>query len=738
MLPLTMRTRAAVMMDRLSLLGPIVKILGLIMLIFACLFCALATGVAQTDDECLACHSDRSLSMERGGTSVSLFVDGKPFGSSAHGGLGCVACHEGFSAAELPHKPKITPVRCLSCHEDSSLLTINRSVHARGAQVKRPSESCAGCHPPHAVRKLSNLTLALRKRETDRICGACHSSAFEVYRMSVHGAAHSSGIAESAGCVDCHGEHGVLPASDSAAATGRERQVQLCLHCHLDNPDVRARVSTSAGFIASYEQSVHGQAHHNGNSLAAVCSDCHGAHDVRKGSDSKSMVAKGNIAATCATCHPDVREQYDQSIHGAALARGVTASPTCTDCHGEHDILSPRDARSPVAATNVSREVCSPCHASVRLTRRYGLQGDRFRTFMDSYHGLASSAGSVEVANCASCHGVHDIKPSTDSTSSVHPRNLATTCGNCHPGANENFTKGSVHVLATSKDDEVLYFVSSMYLVLITVTIGGMLAHNILDFIKKSRLKLMVRRGEIAHRPVAHRLYLRMTLNERIQHGILLTSFLTLVVTGFALRFPDAWWVAPWRSISPWVFELRGILHRVAAVLLVAVSLFHIYYVLVIPRGKELIRDLLPRQKDLPDMIGVLKFNLGLAREKPKLGRFSYIEKAEYWALIWGTIVMTVTGIILWADNYFLGLITKLWWDVARTVHYYEAWLAMLSILIWHFYFVMFNPDTYPINLAFWKGTLTEAEMEEEHPAELEQIRERAAADAAAREQAPE
>jgi cytochrome b subunit of formate dehydrogenase len=135
------------------------------------------------------------------------------------------------------------------------------------------------------------------------------------------------------------------------------------------------------------------------------------------------------------------------------------------------------------------------------------------------------------------------------------------------------------------------------------------------------------------------------------------------------------------------------------------------------------LRDLLPRRKDIDDAFAVLRYNLGFSKEKPLFGRFSYIEKSEYWALIWGTFVMGVTGVILWADNVFLGILTKLWWDVARTVHYYEAWLATLSIIVWHFYFVIFNPDTYPINLAFWKGTLTEEEMEEEHPLELEKLR---------------
>ncbi|HSQ74606.1 MAG TPA: cytochrome b/b6 domain-containing protein, partial [Bacteroidota bacterium] len=477
-------------------------------------------------------------------------------------------------------------------------------------------------------------------------------------------------------------------------------------------------------FIASYEQSVHGQAIAHGNDAAATCTDCHTSHDMKKGSNPKSSVAKQNIATTCAACHGDIKEQYDVSIHGKALANGVGASPTCTDCHGEHNILSPSDARSPVAAVNVSSQVCSPCHASVRLTEKYGLAGDRFRSFEDSFHGLAGKAGSLEVANCASCHGVHDIKPSSDSTSSIHPANLVQTCGDCHPGANVNFTRGSVHVIASESDDKILYFISNGYISLIAVIIGGMFFHNLLDFIKKSRRHLQYRRGDLPRKHAAHRLYVRMTLAERIQHGTLLVSFITLVLTGFALRYPDAWWVAPIRNLSPWMFEIRGILHRIAAVVMVGASAYHLYYLFLVPRGKQLLRDLLPRRKDIADAVGVVQYNLGLAREKPLFGRFSYVEKSEYWALVWGTAVMGVTGVILWFDNTFLGLLTKSGWDIARTVHYYEAWLATLAIIVWHFYFVIFNPDTYPINLAFWKGTLTEEEMEEEHPLELQKLQE--------------
>ncbi|MGA9117168.1 MAG: cytochrome b/b6 domain-containing protein [Bacteroidota bacterium] len=673
----------------------------------------------------MACHGEPSLEMERAGRPVSLFVDGGRFAASAHGDMDCTGCHEGFRADEIPHAPRITRVRCQACHQGGDLDRYPKSVHGRPGPGGTESASCADCHSTHAVTRLSDLEPSLRKEFASGACRRCHGEIAALLARSDHGLALGRGVWGAPTCVDCHGAHAVLHVADSASPTSRHAEARMCLGCHLDNPDVRSRVGPSAGFIDSYEQSVHGQAVQKGNESAAVCSDCHGSHEVRKASRSDSRVAKQRIAATCGACHSDVRDAYEGSVHGKALEAGIEASASCTDCHGEHGILSPQDPRSPVAARNVSARVCTPCHESAKLTAKYGLAADRFRSFADSYHGLAGRAGSVEVANCASCHGVHDIKPSGDSTSRIHPRNLAATCGSCHPGANENFTKGAVHVIPGAGDDGILSFVASSYVVLIVVLVGGMFLHNALDFIRKSRRRLSERRG-LSHRPhPGHRLYLRMSLNERLQHGALLVSFLTLVVTGFALRYPDAWWVAPVRSLSPFVFELRGIVHRVAGVALVLVSLYHVFYLFFDPRGKQLLRDLLPVPADLREALGMLKYNIGLARERPRLGRFSYIEKSEYWALVWGTVVMAVTGVILWFDNTFLGLLTKLWWDVARSVHYYEAWLATLAIVVWHFYFVMFNPDTYPLNLAFWKGTLSEEEMEEEHPRELEEIRRR-------------
>jgi cytochrome b subunit of formate dehydrogenase len=247
--------------------------------------------------------------------------------------------------------------------------------------------------------------------------------------------------------------------------------------------------------------------------------------------------------------------------------------------------------------------------------------------------------------------------------------------------------------------------------------------HNLLDFLKKMRRELAVQRGFIREEPVPHRLYLRMTVNQRLQHAGLAISFALLVITGFMLRYPEAWWVVAIRHVSDQTFMLRGFIHRLAGVALIGAGLWHAGYLALTAEGRQLFRDLLPRKRDLTDPWAVMRYNLGLAREKPRFGRFSYIEKAEYWALIWGTMLMGVTGVILWFENTSMGLFTKLGFDISRTVHFYEAVFATLAIIAWPFYFVIFNPDVYPMNPAWLTGHVSEREMLEEHPLELERLK---------------
>lgn len=677
-------------------------------------------AAAQINEECLACHSDNSLTMEKKGKTISLFVNEKHLGSSPHKKFSCTACHTGFDPNNVPHKENIVPVQCQTCHSKSiAKHNFHKTILARGADK---SKMCKDCHGAHDVVSPKIEGSKFHSSNIVNACGTCHTAEKEIFSKSAHGNALQAKVQNAPNCLKCHSV--LMPTNEAKTDTVQVKiaQEKMCISCHSKQD---AATGATSKFVLGYEQSVHALALKNGNGKAATCINCHGSHEMQRGGDPASHVSKKNIPNTCSQCHTDIAQTYAGSIHGTSFVSGNTSAPVCTDCHGEHKILAPKDPNSPVSKLHVSAEVCSPCHNSVKLSEKFGLPTGRDESFFDSFHGLAIKAGSKEVANCASCHGFHDILPSSDPKSRVSKANLAVTCGKCHPGANENFAVGAVHVTSKAdSEDDLINLVSNIYIMLIVVTIGGMTLHNVLDFIRKSTRRLRHRRHGHYYEEVGHGLYVRMTLNERLQHGSFALSFIILVITGFMLRYPDAWWVESIRSITPGFFELRSWLHRISAVAMLIAGTYHLYYIFFVPRGKQLIGNLLPKIQDVRDAIGVAKYNLNLSKEKPQLDRFSYIEKVEYWALIWGTIVMAATGFILWFDNTFLGLLGKQMWDVARVIHFYEAWLATLAVIVWHFYFVIFNPDVYPMNLAWIKGTLSEEEMADEHPLELERLKE--------------
>ena len=683
------------------------------------------------DNACLACHGDHLLAVMRDGRSVSLFVDAKEAGRSVHAALSCTDCHDGVDPAARPHHEPAGPVDCRGCHEG---LAKSHSFHAKFAAAPAAATAetdCVACHGTHAISAASGAKSSFAGQKLAAACGACHAEAARHYLASAHGAAMAAGRAEAPSCLTCHLRK-VAAGSDQLEL--KREQIRLCLGCHRDNSRVLAASQGSRSFIVSYIESVHGKGLAHGNPSSANCVDCHGSHEAAGSMSASSRVNLRNIPATCARCHPAEAKDYALSAHATALRKGIPDAPVCTTCHQEHEILNPANPSAPVSAHNVSQMVCGTCHASVKLGERYGMASDRFQTFADSYHGLATRGGAVVAVNCASCHGAHAIRPSSDPLSPINRANLVQTCGQCHRGANARFASAPIHVTANAGGQEPsVYWIATLYVWLIVIVVGGMVVHNGLDFVRKVRRKIGIQKGIIVEEAVPHRLYLRMTVGERLQHGTLVLSFATLVVTGFMLQFPEAWWVMHIRRHIPHLFEWRSAIHRVAGVVLLASGCWHFAYLALTNRGRQLFRDLLPHLQDLTDAAGVLRFNLGLAPTKPKFGRFSYIEKTEYWAMMWGSVVMGITGALLWFENTSIRLFTKLGYDVSWTVHRYEAVLATLAILVWHFYFVIFNPDVYPMNLSWLTGWLSEKEMREDHPLELKRIEaERAQAERAA------
>jgi formate dehydrogenase gamma subunit len=530
-------------------------------------------------------------------------------------------------------------------------------------------------------------------------------------------------------CLECHSDKtlfktnsagkGISLFVDATRLAASVHKTNSCASCHADitekHPDdnIAAKPVNCAlcheRQTESYGASVHGVALKAGRADAATCQDCHDSHEVIAATSLLSPLHVSRQAETCGACHDREAKDWAASVHGKALLAGVRDAPTCTDCHSEHKI----ESLSGTASLKISADVCSRCHSSERINTKYNLPPDRVRTFFDSYHGLASQYGSTLAANCGSCHGSHKILPSADSNSTINVAHLVETCGKCHPGANEKFAAGKIHVdnaaasAGAELSDQINWWVRKIYLALIFGVVGAMFIHNGLLFLKKVR----------AHLASSGRPVLRMSAAQRWQHAVLATSFIALAVTGFALKFPESWVSKLLGSSEPF----RRWSHRVAGVVLLIIGAYHIIYILSTREGRRLVRDLFPIKKDLADVIGGVRYLIGLSKEKPKTGRFGYAEKMEYWAVVWGTIIMGVTGLMIWFKMDVTQWLPRWMVDVALTIHYYEAVLACLAIVVWHFYHVIFDPDVYPLNMACWDGKVSEHWQQEEHS--LEAIR---------------
>jgi cytochrome b subunit of formate dehydrogenase len=626
----------------------LVRLAVLSLLVWAC---AAHAEQKPKDKECLACHSDSTLTTEVNGKQVSLYVDESKLKHSIHGDMfACVDCHKDVKG--LVHETTPTKVRCAECHADAQ----------------------------------------------------------DAYAHSLHAKAYRAG-APGANCQDCHGgAHEILAADDAKSPVNHANVPVTCGRCHGQKFLMESNGESAQPFL-SYQASVHGHATENGSKKAAVCTDCHGAHEILSASDAKSPIYKFNVPATCGKCHTAVETTFMESIHGKAIARGNGQAPVCTDCHGIHSIKAHIDPNSSVSQQNLARTTCARCHEGVRLSQEFGVAGNRVTTYLDSYHGLASEGGSAVVANCASCHGVHNILPSSDPRSTINRANLDTTCGKCHTGVTQKFTLTKVHLDGSHSKDigsVAVRWVRWFYLALIFAVIGAMFLHNAIIWRSKA----------VARRAMQNPMMERMSANQRWQHLILLTSFIVLVITGFALKFPNSW-LAEALAMGE---KLRSITHRVAGVILIGAGIYHVFYLAVTRDGRRLIRDFAPRPKDAFDAWGTVRYYLGLSKTKPKFGRFNYAEKAEYWALVWGTALMAVTGIMMWAKVWVGDLLARWWVDVATAIHFYEAILATLAIVVWHFYQVFFDPDVYPMNWAWWDGKMPVEHYRHEHGLDAESL----------------
>jgi len=626
-------------------------------------FAAVAWAGPQ-DHACMSCHPApgfRERLAATGATAPAMELS--HYLGSAHRALSCVDCHPGTTMG--PHASTPAVRQCTDCH--------------------RPEGAAGGYHAAPLVTQL-----------------------------------HTGATAQSPHCEDCHGHHGVGRPDDPDSPTYWNNVPRLCGSCHVA-PERAEQVPQVPGYF----QSIHGKIAAGGTvARPAVCTDCHLLHKVE--GQAPKTPGQANIVpprrvrpSICARCHPNQDREYEASVHGEAVRRGDADAAVCTDCHGEHNIEPPTEAESTVAPTRVV-QTCSRCHGSIAFTRLHSLPAAPVLTYGESYHGVANKYGDIAVANCTSCHGTHDILPARSPRSSVNPSRLAETCGKCHPGAGTSFPIGRIHVGPRVGSDVLMLILQVLYILIILGSLVAFLAYIALDLFVHWRLKEAGELEKVEHR-VMHlpsapeSALIRMFPAERLQHFLLLSSFFILAITGLVLLIPDT-------TVGKTIIALcggpsgRAIIHRVAAGVMMANFLFQGLYLAFTARGRDKVRRLAPAASDVRDVYQTVLLFLGFTHHRPSFRRYGFPEKFEFWALVWGTIVMSVTGLMLVFATWSLGHFPKWLLDAATIVHKWEAVLAVEAIIIWHMYHAVWKPGVFPGNKAWLTGKIDFEALVLEHP----------------------
>jgi cytochrome b subunit of formate dehydrogenase len=216
---------------------------------------------------------------------------------------------------------------------------------------------------------------------------------------------------------------------------------------------------------------------------------------------------------------------------------------------------------------------------------------------------------------------------------------------------------------------------------------------------------------------MSERVFVRFPRSQRWQHGLTIAAFTTLAVTGLSQTFAAS---GLGESVIGWLGGIERVrtTHRGAAVLLMIVAVWHLlevaHHVLVLRRPLSI----LPRAADLRDFWQTVLYNLGRGEARPLMGRFTFEEKVEYWALVWGTGLMVATGFMLWNPIATTRVLAGESIPAAQIVHGGEAVLAVLAVFVWHGYGVHLRH----LNRSMFTGTMTESEMRQEHPLELQAL----------------
>jgi len=512
-------------------------------------------------------------------------------------------------------------------------------------------------------------------------------------------------------CRACHREAAFLPQPVSPWA----HEEVACRECHQNyqfDPHEEVEVAEGELIEAMKERGV-------GNPVAmAACFDCHDAADedqpARWPHGDNDGLGKG--LPHCLDCHGSVHLiRLESSLPD--LQRRQIMNRRCASCHANA-------ARMAVGATGVdsSGERQHPPEFADGKGLKSGGHGGHghhdgpaatglMGGYQDTVHGRKLSLGSSRAPGCVDCHGGHEV--------SVPGPDGPDPCKACHENSGPGFRALAIHQPLSFERRPVGAWTLKFFAWLTFLTILALSIHVLLDVV--ATLRRGLRRKPEDEEPVPEGSVQRFDVHQRISHGLMIVSFVLLVLTGWPLTTHG---IGASRTLMDWFGGVDGcgLVHRIAGIGLVVCALHHMAWLAVMWFKGRLRFSMLPALKDFKDVIGNVMYFFGLKAERPHFGRYSYFEKFDYWAVFWGCVIMIGSGLMRWFPETLAEYAPAWAYDIAYVAHTDEALLAALAIFVWHFYNVHLRPAVFPMSWVFLTGRISLHELREDHRQEYDAL----------------
>lgn len=659
-----------------------------------------AQQAARTDQMCADCHGAPALERLSARTHADT--------------IACLTCHHiGFS-----NDPRVIRQRrletCVGCHDEVA----DHHVGVRG-----DVPDCTTCHSIHG-----HASVAEAKADMSVRCASCHESPHP---------AHAPAAPDPPQCADCHVTHtgrafqpadSVMVASCASchapvhASHAEVPEIQACLECHsVREPEARDLMADSESCATCHQEDLHPA--HASVENQPLCLECHSF-----ATDPPMPQAGAAMAQRCGTCHEEALHLLRTGGHGALFGgEGAEDHPSCFACHTAH--MNDAEAKRTLLVT--SAIACMECHGESSLTVKYGLPFLVRKSYADDFHGatlrfLQAAGGEMgdnPIMICSDCHGVHDVSTLTQD-------DVAEVCLRCHTSGDVKLAGAWLgHEAPSITNRPLIWLVRLFYYFLIPFMLLGLTVIIIFQLMDQRRKGARVMKTEGVRRIRAflkgerlppQETVERFTRTERFEHAASAFVFIALVVTGLPQTRPDL-------DVAQWIINALGgiwstrVIHRWLGVLFILLMVTHVTRAIMKAIKLHRFPIMVPTMKDFDDVVQTFRHYI-FREPMPRVGKFDFAEKFEYWGLFLGGIVMSSTGLVLMFPELVTQLVPGVVVAAARLMHGLEATFAVMVVILWHSYGVILRPEVFPLDTSIFTGKMSVERLAHEHPLEYERL----------------